>query len=776
MSQFITLKQVEEFWSNKVREDEVEPKLAQAKMSIIQELLKKYISKQIIDGGKEALAPTEEQWKKISDYHKGKILYYQTHPNLAPLGKKNNNAKIREHENKSALAKKMCRWAQEMKKSKNLSSELRDLSSILVIKPTDKKVTFPERIHRDSTEGVYPVLKDKEKHRYNTRSQTEHHRDASGSDSEEGEKSKERPSITPEGRRELTTHMRKRNKSQNLEDVPLLQGTLYYPSSTQDLISFNDDSRLTKNPPPYHPTPSTVISSKGTTPTQMTHKVMGGALSLTPVGPPSNTERRLQDIQNQVTALTSIVETSRKFGGTDCLRSQGLTTEERGDVARETRRHMQVKEPFEVTGSFTGIIDADEFNEAYINGTVDPMYGEEQKTNHSASIYPLRTNENQQMIYQPFSLKDWSSLMLTLPKLTKGGVPWMRALMKQTAGDKLCWGDIHAALTKAADETVAERIEAAVGRKIRIPLRKTAAIQMFREALEEELKTRYPCTLTDELMSLQMKNDEDYHSYKQRAKTLYHDATGEPIQTGTGMTVMFYSALVKGMPKPIQDALSEVMGLYTKTEEDFDVHCNHHVTKWINNNKETDSKKQELELATMKLQLHKLQEEVKDKKKEKPSRLMTVQQDFADGDAPVTTNQLLTAIKTVMQPQQQPPQTFSPTAIYARSFSKFRGRGRGYNGPRPRFIKDKGFGACFTCGGRGHWSKECATQPQGQPQGFDPQQRFIQSTNQPPMMQPMMHPQMAAPRLPPSGPRVMNIGSNYHDGRDVQCFDGYNEY
>uniref|UniRef100_A0AAV2MTJ8 Uncharacterized protein n=1 Tax=Knipowitschia caucasica TaxID=637954 RepID=A0AAV2MTJ8_KNICA len=92
------------------------------------------------------------------------------------------------------------------------------------------------------------------------------------------------------------------------------------------------------------------------------------------------------------------------------------------------------------------------------------------------------------------------------------------------------------------------------------------------------------------------------------------------------------------MPKPIQDALSEVMGLYTKTEEDFDAHCNHHVTKWINNKKETDSKKQELELATMKLQLHKLQEEVKDKKKEKTSRLMTVQQDSADGDHTTTTN------------------------------------------------------------------------------------------------------------------------------------------
>lgn len=76
------------------------------------------------------------------------------------------------------------------------------------------------------------------------------------------------------------------------------------------------------------------------------------------------------------------------------------------------------------------------------------------------------------------------------------------------------------------------------------------------------------------------------------------------------MTVMFYSALVKGMPKPVQNALNEVMGLYSKSEEEFDAHCNRQVTKWLNNKNETDTKKQEIELATMKLQLQKLQVDV----------------------------------------------------------------------------------------------------------------------------------------------------------------------
>lgn len=185
--------------------------------------------------------------------------------------------------------------------------------------------------------------------------------------------------------------------------------------------------------------------------------------------------------------------------------------------------------------------------------------------------------------------------MLTLPKVTKGGLSWLRSLLKQTAGDKLCWGDIHAALVKAADETVADNIKNAIEHRMGNRMNKTQAIHLFRAQLEDELRARFLCIMTDELLSIQMKDGEDYYSYKQRATNLYHDVTGEVIQPGTGMAVMLRSAMVKGMPKNVQEALPNVMGLYNKNEEEFNAHCNHQITKYQNEKKETGEKKQELE-------------------------------------------------------------------------------------------------------------------------------------------------------------------------------------
>lgn len=72
-SEFITLRQALEFWGNKMREEESDSGKAQANISIIQDLFrKKYVAKSIIEGGKDALAPTEEQWNKMMDYYKGR--------------------------------------------------------------------------------------------------------------------------------------------------------------------------------------------------------------------------------------------------------------------------------------------------------------------------------------------------------------------------------------------------------------------------------------------------------------------------------------------------------------------------------------------------------------------------------------------------------------------------------------------------------------------------------------------------------------------------------
>lgn len=867
MTHFISMNQLTEFLVKKIHEEEADPRKAKANETIIQELLKKYANKRLIHVGKNAIAPTTEQWKNIMDYHKGKLLHYRTHPTLSARGKKPNSLKIKEHENKISLAKRMYQWAREFEEE----NELRKLSSILVMKPAEKKVTFNESLPSDGTTGIYPINPENEQqrstiaHGHDTRLNRANNpakfsdypasemlypasdlsRINTDEDSDEKDEMQEkRRRLKSKLKKHLEQYERQRQKTsikgkrwQSSEDIPRADGG-WYPSSTTSLDGdpnpkqYKPEWHLHKTTYPYSAPPSYVprepmldpklISPPPPLTPLNTHKVMGGQLSLQSLSTDPVNEK-LNSLQMQMNALTQIVETDMTMKSLERTRPTRRNTSENYNDVSETcddiehsdddvtssrkeggerlnnspqraekspNKKLTFNDPYDVFGNFTGMVDENEFENALIRGTVDPT---QLATERRAAVYPLRTTGTQ-MVYQPFTLKDWSSLMLQMPKLTKGGLPWMRALLKQTAGDKLCWGDIYAALTKAADETTASNFRMAVENKLPFQLQKNVPLHNFRIPLEEELKSRYPCIITDELMSLQMKKDEDYYTYKQRAKDLYHDCTGEAIRPGTGITVMFYSALVKGLPRPVQEALDDVMGLYTKTDEDFDQYCNHHVNKWLNNKTDADTKKQELELATIKLQLQKLQTDLKEKKKEKTPKIMAVQQDSTEENETITESQLTAAVKMMMQAQQQQPMTTpqpmnqqaqptppppAPVVIYNTTPNANTTRGRGWHtGSGRRSRRDRGpnmavgRNQCFSCGGVGHWTNICPMKNQRQQQ----QQRYDIQQNPQPAMQPMMQQPMGVPLPPVQNSRMMNVGSNYQGGRDTHgCFNEYGD-
>lgn len=307
-----------------------------------------------------------------------------------------------------------------------------------------------------------------------------------------------------------------------------------------------------------------------------------------------------------------------------------------------------------IEGLFDGQVDDTEYTFADISGMVYTDRGDRRGPQglRGTPILPLRTVEDNLVRYQSFSIKDWGALLLALQRLTKGGIPWLRALVKATAGEKLCFGDIHAALIKSVNESLAKSVHISLNRRTNNTLKKYTPLSDFHEPLEEELGgggARFPCIMTDELMSLRMKDSEDYYAYKQRAKTLYHDAIGEPLCPGTGQTLMFYSTLVKGMPKPVKLALEDEIGLYNKSEEDFDTCCNHRVNRYLNSIKDNENKRQdkakkrELEVEALKLKLQKLSSEAKDKRKATQLLALTPE---VQGETPLS---------------QQPPQLQVPT-------------------------------------------------------------------------------------------------------------------
>lgn len=133
---------------------------------------------------------------------------------------------------------------------------------------------------------------------------------------------------------------------------------------------------------------------------EITHQVMGGALSLTPVEPASTElEMKLQSVQKQMSALTQIVENEKLMRGQSkgeqrkILEEKELPTRKgdneisliedspttSGAISKRTPEPTkQAGDPFAVYGIFTGIVGESEFNEEHINGEVNPFIVDKQ--------------------------------------------------------------------------------------------------------------------------------------------------------------------------------------------------------------------------------------------------------------------------------------------------------------------------------------------------------------------------------------------------------------
>lgn len=789
MSHFVTYDEMVDFFNKKTLQEEAEPDKAKQNQSSIQKLLKKYAKKGFIHTGKSNIAPTDIQWRNILTYHKNKLLKSRVTPVRTLRGLQPDNVKIRECEDHNTLARRMRKWAKELEET----HELNDISRVLKLMPTpsSKSDTLKTQVLPVITRGQKQSLNQTEAEDRQITFEDDWGPITLSEFDEEGQKER---SKTEEDLKQ--TQMSKADYM--FGEFGKKSGL--YPTSELNALDrglLQEMSTPCRPPPPYNnsstnfelpntsntlaalaaetrPKTHPALSPAGTASSDnsQTHIVESGTLSLIPLKPSKEIIKikdDVQDVKQQIQALTSIVETDMNMRRPEPLSGYpiGLSAIPIiNEAPAQTFRKTMSDHAQQVKGTFTGIVDTDNYENVFINGIVDPHSRVEQTID---KMLPLRTTDNQHFTYEPFSIKDWDALLLKLPSITKGGIPWLRSLLKATAGDILCFSDIHAALTKALDEPAADSIKTAVQTKTNIPMRKLTPLSNFRTALEEVLKTRFPCIVTDELTSLEMKKDEDYYTYKQRAKDLYHNATGEPIKPGTPVTVMFYSTLVKGMPTAVQDALEDVDGLFSKSEDEFDSCCNRRIKKYHKGKMDDDDKQkavnsqqQALEVAALKLQVQKLQAENKNKQKERTTKVMNMMPKTPEENTPLTKQHLADALQTALQ--QQPPQMQqfpapaaqqryplqlplpSMAAAQDRHRPNLRGRGRGgrYVRGRPTPNGNNMQRPCFICGEFGHWSKQC------------PQRR-----------------QAYLP--PPIHERVMNVG-NLQDGRDTHgCFDEYGD-
>lgn len=90
-----------------------------------------------------------------------------------------------------------------------------------------------------------------------------------------------------------------------------------------------------------------------------------------------------------------IMETEMKYKNQDVRpkvnNSDNAPTPDDEVLENETTRENQRGTSFRLDGSFSGTVDAEEYENAYIRGTVDPTAGKERRTH----VYRLSTNDGE---------------------------------------------------------------------------------------------------------------------------------------------------------------------------------------------------------------------------------------------------------------------------------------------------------------------------------------------------------------------------------------------
>ncbi|KAK0136618.1 hypothetical protein N1851_027221 [Merluccius polli] len=184
--------------------------------------------------------------------------------------------------------------------------------------------------------------------------------------------------------------------------------------------------------------------------------------------------------------------------------------------------------------------------------------------------------------YAAWTHRDKKALEEDLPPLDEGTGKWIRTFEKKTAGEALCMGDVRSILTSVSTWEVLKDVEKKAGTD-RLP--DNQEFDPVRNDFWIQLWAKHPA--------------------KDRGKAPlegWTDHTGEPYTANTVAQAMFRMALIGGLPKEVQMALENVVGLANKPQREWEDHIRHFTEKYNSRLRSKDEETEELKERLLKLE------------------------------------------------------------------------------------------------------------------------------------------------------------------------------
>ncbi|XP_049321273.1 uncharacterized protein LOC125782174 [Astyanax mexicanus] len=262
--------------------------------------------------------------------------------------------------------------------------------------------------------------------------------------------------------------------------------------------------------------------------------------------------------------------------------------------------------------------------------------------------------------YVPWSFMDLKGLVEQLPNITTGGQKWITAFEDKTSGYTIAIGDIKAILSHSVGKTKMEDIFSLA------KYRNLATKQCFedipfnayRNKIWDAIREEFPTDMDpSQLDSLELKPDTPAIEYITNFQKKWLEETGTAWNSSN--QCLFKMMLRKSLPKEVQDALDEVVGLNNMDWNMFKDHIVHHAERY---KKKKAQNKEELEKIALQLQRAQLTE-LKKKDKKLADLMAVVASDKPK--APNATDQILPVLTTqapVQQPMQNP-QVMQPQQV-----------------------------------------------------------------------------------------------------------------
>ncbi|XP_029298122.1 uncharacterized protein LOC115015101 [Cottoperca gobio] len=209
---------------------------------------------------------------------------------------------------------------------------------------------------------------------------------------------------------------------------------------------------------------------------------------------------------------------------------------------------------------------------------------------------PLMTTQGGNMIYQPWSHRDLEGLVSKLPPLSGGGQKWISEFEKYTAGDRVCVGDLRCVIARLEGSLKAREIDTKTGcsgADDELPF------NACRNHCWTALRDTYPTTRSLTAMSSLKKGiEEDMHLFLKRSEGVWIDGTGERHDFTPAVTMLWRNAVIKALPPRVREQLEDVVGLDTKSNEEWREYLVHHDLK---NRKTEGDKNEEVNALTKRL-------------------------------------------------------------------------------------------------------------------------------------------------------------------------------